>query len=126
MDKITVGHVFINCLNDMIKELTQFKNQILNTAPNEVIYSEHNVEEQAEKIKSIFYKIENSSRYFKFFDIETEEVMMDLEQGVMFTVTKAPENNFDEHTSDRVSKDLDYLEKLKEKIENSIANITLD
>lgn len=124
--KLEKFEYIIVCLNDMIKELGDFSEKILEAALILEEYDEHEIEEHVVKVKSSFYEIKKLSIYFKFIDIEPEVIMMNLENSVMLTITKNPENTFTINTYDHASKSVSYLQTLKNNLEKEIESIISD
>lgn len=124
--KLEKFEYIIVCLNDMIKELEDFSEKILEAALIWEEYDEHEIEEHVVKVKSSFYEIKKLSIYFKFIDIEPEVIMMNLENSVMLTITKNPENTFTINTYDHAFKSVSYLQTLKNNLEKEIESIISD
>lgn len=124
--KLEKFEYIIVCLNDMIKELGDFSEKILEAALIWEEYDEHEIEEHVVKVKSSFYEIKKLSIYFKFIDIEPEVIMMNLENSVMLTITKNPENTFTINTYDHAFKSVSYLQTLKNNLEKEIESIISD
>lgn len=124
--KLEKFEYIIVCLNDMIKELEDFSEKILEAALIWEEYDEQEIEEHVVKVKSSFYEIKKLSIYFKFIDIEPEVIMMNLENSVMLTITKNPENTFTINTYDHAFKSVSYLQTLKNNLEKEIESIISD
>lgn len=124
--KLEKFEYIIVCLNDMIKELGDFSEKILEAELLLEEYDEHEIEEHVVKVKSSFYEIKKLSIYFKFIDIEPEVIMMNLENSVMLTITKNPENTFTINTYDHAFKSVSYLQTLKNNLEKEIESIISD
>lgn len=124
--KLEKFEYIIVCLNDMIKELEDFSEKILEAALIWEEYDEQEIEEHVVKVKSSFYEIKKLSIYFKFIDIEPEVIMINLENSVMLTITKNPENTFTINTYDHAFKSVSYLQTLKNNLEKEIESIISD
>lgn len=116
----------IVCLNDMIKELEEFRKKISDARLKKTQYNSQDVEGHVKNIKSSYDEINKLSIYFRFIFIDTENIMLNLENEVILTVTKADEKHFDQQTEKRISENLEFLDALKKNLESSIENIILD